>query len=180
MEHEQEAQSSNEWSFDDDNFCDEICSDDNYHTSSVSSDVIARSAHDEPDRHNRLCESITVIAEVGDRGNDGSDFNKTSSECSTVVVRRDDTPDNEGHMDFSSLAESEGVQSQSSDKKKIQTVPLECTKAIKVVAKSLGVKGARSTTTVKIVPKKKKMSATAQKKIRDDKFFAALDLETDI
>ena len=155
MEHEREAQSNNEWSFDDDFFCDEICSDDNYHTSNVSSDVIARSAHDEPDRHNRLCESITVIAEVGDRGNDGSDFNKTSSECSTVVVRRDDTPDNEDHVDFSSLAESEGVQSQSSDEKKVQTVPKECTKVIKVVAKSLGLTGARSTTIVKIVPKKK-------------------------
>ena len=180
MEREDEAQSNSEWMFDDENFCDEICSDDNNHTSSAFSDVIARSAHDEPDRHNRLCESTTVIAEIGDTGNDGSGFDKKSSESSTVVVRREDTPDNESHADLSSLAESEGVQSQSSDENKIQTVPRECTKVVEGVAKRLGVKGARSAIKDKKVLKKKKMSVTAQKKIRDDRFFAGLDLDTDV
>ena len=32
----------------------------------------------------------------------------------------------------------------------------------------------------KKVLKKKKMSVTAQKKIRDDRFFAGLDLDTDV
>ena len=179
MEREQEVQSNSEWSFDDDNFCDEICNGDNGHTSSASSDVIVESVHDEPDRHNRLCESITVIAETEDPENDKIDFNNTSNDSSTVVVRSEDTPDNEGHADLFSLAESEGVQSQAIDEEKVQTVPKEYKKAIKGVAKRIGVQDATRTLKVKKVQKKKKMSVTAQKKIRDDRFFAGLDLETD-
>ena len=173
-----QAQSNSEWAFDDENFCDQIYNEDDCQTSSASSTITARSAHaqnDEPHRHIRLCESITVTANSVDSDIDETDSNKTSSESSAVVVRREDAIDNKGPADLSSLAEAEGVQAEAAVEEEM--MPKECPKSIKDVPK---LPYTRKTMKVKKVEKKKKMSVTALKKRRDDRFFAGLDLDTDI
>ena len=163
MECNQEMQPNSEWSFDDDNFCDPIYSDDNSHTSSVSGAIVARSAHaqsDQPDRFNMLCESTTVIAKSADVENNEMDYNKASSESAssestTVVVRREDALYTEGRADLSSLAEDESVQLQASDEEEMPMIPVKCTKIIKVVTKRPVSQDVRRAAKVTTVQKKK-------------------------
>ena len=169
-------QSNSASSFDDDNYCDQSYNDDNCHT---SSDFIPRSVHaqnNEPDSNDISIDSSTIIATSELAKLDIPDCNSTLTDSSTVMARSTDTLD---VGDFSTFAETESAPAQARNKNKIPMSLRKGAKAIKGAAKHRDAQEAIKTKKGRTVEKKKKLSLAAQKKIRDARFIAGLNLETD-